>query len=140
MSPQRETIAGSSLSNRPGFTIAEVVIALVLLSFVVMGFQAATGEIIHYSTQSDRQAVAVQLVEDRLDLILLDSDYASLVGRYAETDAAHPDHPELRRSTRLHRTRAVQATGLLDYTTITVTVDGGSLRRPVSRTAVVAAP
>lgn len=127
-------------SNRPGFTVVEVIMALVLLSFMVMGFQAATGEIIHYSAQSDRQAVAVQLVEDRLNLILLDSDYESLPSRYAETATTLPGYPELSRATRLHRTLATQSTGILDYTTITVTVDGGSLRVPVSRTAVVGAP
>ncbi|MFW6331202.1 MAG: prepilin-type N-terminal cleavage/methylation domain-containing protein, partial [Gemmatimonadota bacterium] len=57
--------------NRDGFTIVEVLLALLLLSFTVMGFQAATGEIIHYAAQSDRQAVAVQMVENHLDLIRL---------------------------------------------------------------------
>jgi len=127
-------------AHREGFTIVEVIMSLVLLSFMVMGFQAATGEIIHYSAQSDRGAVAVQLVQDRLDLILLDTDYESLVRRYAETATVLPDYPELRRTTRMHRTRSALSTGILDYVTLTVTVDGGSLRSPVSRTAVVAAP
>ncbi len=126
--------------HREGFTIVEVVMSLVLLSFMVMAFQAATGEIIHSSTQSDRSAVAGQLVQDRLDLILLDSDYEGLVTRYAETAMTLPDYPDLRRTTRIHRTRSVLATGILDYVTVTVTIDGGSLRRSVSRTAVVGAP
>lgn len=131
---------GASGSNRAGFTIVEVLMALVLLSFMIMGFQAATGEIIHSSVQSDRQAVAVQLVEDRIALILVDEQYDSLVARYAETAATLPDYPDLARETRLRRTHAMQPTGLLDYITVTVTVTGGSLREPVSRTAVVGAP
>jgi type II secretory pathway pseudopilin PulG len=126
--------------NRAGFTIVEILMALVLLSFMVMGFQAATGEIIHVSTQSDRQAVAVELVEDRLDLILLDYDYLSLVSRYAEAGTRLPDYPDLARTTKLHRTHVADSTGVLDYVTVTVTVSGGSLRKPVARTTVVAAP
>lgn len=127
-------------AHREGFTIVEILMSLVLLSFMVMGFQVATGEIIHYSAQSDRSAVAVQLVEDRLDLILLDTDYEALVARYTETAHTLPEYPELHRTTDMHRTRSALDTGTLDYVTITVTVDGSSLRGPVSRTAVVAAP
>lgn len=126
--------------GRDGFTIVEVLLALLLLSFMVMGFQAATGEIIHYAAQSDRHAVAVQLVEDRLDLIQLDPGYEALEERYAEEDTALPDYPTLTRTTLVDRTTAAQATGILDYTTVTATIRSGSLREPVSRTIVVAAP
>ena len=125
---------------RDGFTIVEVLLALLLLSFMVMGFQAATGEIIHYAAQSDRKAVAVQLLEDRLDLIRLDSDYDALAGRYSEEETPLPEYPGLTRTTLIERTRATQDTGLLDYISITVTIDGGNLRDPVARTIVVAAP
>lgn len=127
-------------TRRDGFTIVEVLLALLLLSFMVMGFQAATGEIIHYAAQSDRMAVAVQLVEDRLDLIRLDPDYAALVGRYSETETALASYEGLTRTTVGRRTQAVQTTGELDYTKFTVTVDGRGLRDPVSRTIVVGAP
>lgn len=126
--------------GRAGFTVVEVLLALLLLSFMVMGFQAATGEIIHYAAQSDRQVVAVQLVEDRLDMIHMDTEYSTLQARYAEVQTVLPACPTMRRTTRVVRTRASHATGLLDYTTITVTIDSGSLREPVSRTIVVAAP
>lgn len=126
--------------SRDGFTIVEVLLALLLLSFMVMGFQAATGEIIHYAAQSDRQAVAVQLVEDRLDLIELDPEYEALVGRYAESASALADYPALTRSTDLVRTTAVLESGILDYITVTVTVESASLREPVARTIVLGAP
>lgn len=127
-------------SNRDGFTMAEVVLALVLLSFMVMGFQAATGEIIHYATQSDRKSVAVQLVQSQLDLIRLDDRYSTLASRYSETATAFPDFPGLTRTTLIRRTLVTQETGVLDYLTVTVTVEGRGLREPVSRTIVVAAP
>ena len=125
---------------RRGFTLVEVLLALVLLGFMVMGFQAATGEIIHYAAQSDREAVAVQLVEDRLDLIRLDPYYEGLESRYEAGPVELADYPGLTRETEIVRVLQQEPTGVLDYTTITVTVAGGSLRKPVTRTVVVGAP
>lgn len=125
---------------RGGFTLVEVLLALVLLGFTVMGFQAATGEIIHYAAQSDREAVAVQLVEDRLDLIRLDPTYPGLAARYEHPGETFPDFPGLTRQTEIIRIYHEGSTGVLDFTTITVTVSGASLREPVARTTVIAAP
>lgn len=126
--------------GRDGFTIVEIILALVLLSFTVMGFQAATGEIIHYAAQSDREAVAVQLVEDRLDLVRLDPEYEQLKSRYEAVESELADYPGLTRTTSIVRTYQEQETGTLDYLTVTVTVSGASLRGPVARTIVVGAP
>lgn len=126
--------------RRGGFTIVEILLALLLLSFVVLGFQAATGEIIHYAAQSDRELVAVQLAEDRLDLIRLDTDYEALESRYEGTESTLADFPGLTRQTVIARTVSEEATGLLDFHRITVTVSGDGLRAPVARTVVVAAP
>jgi prepilin-type N-terminal cleavage/methylation domain-containing protein len=126
--------------GRRGFTLVEVLMAVVLLSFMVMGFQAATGKIIHYAAQSDREAVATQLVEDRLDLIRLDPTYEGLEIRHESDDEALVGFPELTRRTEIVRTHRKEDAGVLDYTTITVTVSGPSLRAPVSRTIVIGAP
>lgn len=127
-------------SQRDGFTIIEILLALLLLSFMVMGFQAATGEIIAYAARSDREVVAVQLVEDRLDLIRLDPEYAQLESRYEGTDSALVDYPDLVRTTEIVRTNTMESTGELDYVKVTVTVSGPSLRAPVARTVVIGAP
>jgi Tfp pilus assembly protein PilV len=126
--------------DRSGFTIVEILLALLLLSFTVLGFQAATGEIIHQAAESDRQAMAVQVVEDRLDLVRLDPDYGALATRYGEAGTTLDRFPGLERTTRVVRTRVRQSTGLLDYVTVTISVDGTGLRAPVSRTIVLAAP
>ncbi len=127
-------------SRRDGFTIVEVLLALLLLSFMVMGFQAATGEIIHYAAQSDREAVAVQLVEDRLDLIRLDTDYNNIESRWEAVESDLTNYPGLTRTTEIARTYQEQATGILDYLKVTVTVEGASLRGPVARTIAIGAP
>jgi type II secretory pathway pseudopilin PulG len=123
---------------RDGFTIVEVILAVVLLSFVVMGFQAATGTIIHHAARSDRQAVAMQLAEDRLDWIRMDTRYGSLRALYEEEETAVDEYPGLVRTTTVVRTLRTLETGVLDYHTITVRVDGPGLRSPVTRTIVVA--
>lgn len=125
---------------RDGFTIVEILLSLLLLSFVVLGFQAATGEIIHYAAQSDRALVAVQLAEDRLELIRLDPDYEALEARYETVEGDLPGFSGLTRGTVITRTQTTEPTGILDYYRITVTVSGSGLRDPAARTLVVAAP
>jgi prepilin-type N-terminal cleavage/methylation domain-containing protein len=125
---------------RAGFTLVEVLLAVVLLSFMVLGFQAATGTIIHYGAQSDREGVAVQVARDRLDVIRLDPRYDVLESAYSEQAVAVQSYPGLERTTLIERTYQTTTTGVLDYHTITVRVTGDGLRQPVSRTIVVAAP
>lgn len=128
------------MARREGFTIVEILLALLLLSFVVLGFQAATGEIINHSAQSDRELVAVQLAEDQLELIRLDPEYEALESRYEGVEEDLAGFPGLTRRTVMARTEATLATGVLDYLRITVTLEGGGLPDPVARTIVVAAP
>lgn len=125
---------------RDGFTIVEILLSLLLLSFVVLGFQAATGEIIHYAAQSDRALVAVQLAEDRLELIRLDPDYEALEARYEAVEGNLPGFDGLTRNTVITRTQTTEPTGILDYHRITVTVSGSGLRSPAARTLILAAP
>lgn len=133
-------MAALPIAAREGFTLVEVLLAVVLLSFMVMGFQAATGTIIHHGVQSDREGVAVQVARDRLDVIRLDPRYERLKGAYEESNTSVPSHPGLKRTTIIEHTDQTTATGVLDYYTITVRVTGSGLRQPVSRTIVVAAP
>lgn len=128
------------MKGRAGFTIVEILLALLLLSFVVLGFQAATGQIIHYAAQSDRSLVATQLAEDRLELIRMDTEYEALESRYEAVESDMEGFPGLTRTTAITRTMQTLDTGVLDYHRITVSVTGGGLRAPVSRTIVMAAP
>lgn len=128
------------MRSRDGFTIVEILLALLLLSFVVLGFQAATGEIIHYAARSDRALVAVQLAEDRIELIRLDPVYEQLESRYEQVESSIAGYPGLVRTTLLARTNQTLTTGVLDYWTITVEITGRAIPDTVSRSIVVAAP
>jgi Tfp pilus assembly protein PilV len=128
------------MTNRDGFTIVEILLAVLLLSFVVMGFQAVTGEIIHVSARSNRESVASQLVEDRLEMIRIYPGYDHLAQEFADTQTL-ADFPGLTRTTvvRVMADTLLMA-GIAHYTRITVTVSGTGLSKPISRTISLAAP
>lgn len=119
-----------------GFTLLEVLIAMVILSIMILGFQAAfAGRLLSTVNAEDRRTVALQLAAERVRAVQLDPVYAALETRYETTEATLASFPGYRRATRVDRT----TTGG-DYTTVTVTVTHARLARPVTRTLVVAAP
>jgi prepilin-type N-terminal cleavage/methylation domain-containing protein len=119
-----------------GFTLLEVLIAMVILSIMILGFQAAfAGRLLSTVNAEDRRTVALQLAAERVRAVQLDPVYTALETRYETTEATLPNFAGYRRATRVDRT----TTGG-DYTTVTVTVTHPRLARPVTRTLVVAAP
>lgn len=128
------------MRTRKGFSLIEVIVALVILAVAIMGSQALASTMIRTVTTSNAQAAAAQLVEDRIDRIRTDPAYDSLTQKYAATESPLPGWPTLQRVTVLTRTQDSTATGVTDYFTVTVTVSGTGLRAPVSRTVVVGSP
>lgn len=128
------------MTSREGFTIVEILMAVVLLSFVVMGFQAVTGEIVHYSAQNNRESVATQLVEDRLAMIRMYPGYDHLAQQFGGTETL-AGFPGLVRTTVVHvMADTLMMSGIAHYTRITVSVSGTGLNTPISRTISLAAP
>lgn len=128
------------MTNREGFTIVEILLAVLLLSFVVMGFQAVTGEIVHYSARSNRESVAMQLVEDRLEMIRMYPGYDDLAQEFAGTETP-AGFPGLVRTTVVRVVAdTLMMSGIAHYKRITVTVSGTGLSNPISRTISLAAP
>lgn len=124
-------------SREAGFTLMEVMVALVILGVVMLGFQAAaTGRLLQDVAGHDRRTVAAQLASERLRAVQLDPVYTELERRYAETRAAVPDFAGFRRSTRFE----TRVSGTAEYKVLTVTVEHDRLARPARRTLVIAAP
>ncbi len=124
--------------SRRGFTLVEVMIALVILLVVLMGFSQMTASMVHTVATSDRQEAAVQLVHDRLEQVRLAPHYAALESLYVAHETSFPTLPGFTRITQIVHTGGP---GLaLDYKKVTVTVSGRGLLVPVSRTITVAAP
>ncbi len=119
-----------------GFTLIEVVLALTILLIVMVGLVTTTGKTTHVAVTSDRQEAAIELVQDRLDRIRVDPDYAGLDTTYGGVEATFPTLPGFQRTTVLQQV----TTSGNDYKRITVTVTGPGLPAAgVSRTVTVAA-
>jgi len=125
--------------RRQGFTLIEVLIAVVILTGVILGMASVTGRMLHTISTSDRAAAALELVSDRLEAVRLDPDYEGLDAKYKGTESSFPTLPGLTRSTTIVRTGGPSKSGP-DYKRVTVTVSGPGLLAPISRTITVGSP
>lgn len=127
------------LMRRQGFTLIEVMMAIMILLGVVLGMANVTGRMLHTITTSDRAAAAMELAADRLEQIRLDPDYAGLEAEYKGTESDFPTLPGFTRKTDIVHTGGEGKTGP-DYKRVMVTVSGPGLLTPLSRTVTVGAP
>lgn len=135
-SRQRARTAGA----RPGFTLVEVMISLVLLAVIVLTLQGAAVRLLHQSGADTRTTTALQLVEDRFALIEADPSYATLETKYNGSEADVGGNVGLSRRTSIAQTRTRVGSKYVDYKRVTVTVSGSGLPAPISRTVTVGAP
>jgi prepilin-type N-terminal cleavage/methylation domain-containing protein len=124
--------------GQAGFTLLEVLVALVILGFVIMGAQAAlTATMVRDVGWQEVRGRATQLAMDRLHAIQSDPVYATLATRYEATETALPGAPGFRRQTRFRATRFADGN---EYLLVTVTVTAPRMPRAVSRTTAIASP
>ena len=122
-----------------GFTLLEVLIAMVILSIAVMGAQAAlTDRLVRDVNREDRRTIAIQLVADRIQAIQMDPSYEQLAARYQMTESAIPNFTGYTRKTTVVQT--YNAKDRVDYKTATVIVSHAQLSPAVTRTIIIAAP
>jgi prepilin-type N-terminal cleavage/methylation domain-containing protein len=127
--------------SRDGFSLIEMIIAILILTGAVLGIASSTGGLVASASESELEFSALQSVEDRLALIRLDPRYGLLDSIFSGTETALPGLHGLTRTTRVTRSRVEQDEGsVLDYTTVVVTVSGDRLRESVSRKLVLGAP
>ncbi len=122
--------------NNKGFTMVEVTISLVLLALVILGLGSTTARLTRVAVDAEAKGLALQAVEDRLSMVRLHPIYQQLDSIYSESGAEVPGLPEYTRSTNLVRIIETGATPgkYIDYTRVTVTVNGPGLSAPISRT------
>lgn len=128
------------MTRRPGFSIVEVVVALVILAVALVGLQTATAAFLRRTAGGERAAGAAQLAEDRLEMVRADPVYAALEARYDGVENDLPGWDGYTRETSIVHERDSTAAGVVDYKRITVTVTGPGLTDPVARTTSVAKP
>ncbi len=125
---------------RAGFTLIEVLVALVILAVVLLGGQAVAARMIFNVTSAERQMAAVQLADDRIDFIRLDPQYDSLEARYEKTETSLPGYTNATRKTQLQRIQTTTTNGVTDYWKITVHVTLPGLKDTVKRSASIGSP
>lgn len=118
-----------------GFTLIEIIAALVILMVVITGLATVTGRFVRTVSEADQNAAAVQLAQDRIQTVQMDPDYGGLDTMYVGTESSFPTLTGYTRETQIQRVG-----GTNDYKIITVIVNGPGLRQPVERTTTVAAP
>jgi len=125
--------------GRAGFTLVEVIVALLLLTTAVLGMAGSASRLATTTATSELRALARQSVEDRLARIRMDPRYGALDTLYAGVESGLFSIPGITRTTTV--THVTQTTPLvLDYRRIAVTVEGTFLTTPISRQIVIAAP
>lgn len=120
--------------------MVELLVALVLLAVVLVGMQTATAKFVRVVATSDRQAVAAQIAEARIERVRIDPNYDLIDDHYEESPTSLPDPPGFTRETAVTLHYDSTDAGVTEFKRVTVTVDGPGLVRPLARTISVARP
>ena len=131
--------------TRRGFSLAEIMVALVILSVIVMGLAMTTISFLHETTLDTTRVRATTVADTRIAEIKGWPDYSAL-STFNEVKLNYPD-PGWTRTTVVNRdTTPATACGAPtfppcpnnDITRVTVTVTGPSLTAPVARSTAIA--
>jgi len=128
-----------SAPRKAGFTLVEVVVALVILSTAVLGLASSASRLATTSAAAELRALAMEAVEDQIARVRLDPRYGGLDTLYTGVDQ---DLFGIAGVTRTTTVTHVQqgAPQPMDYKRISVTVTGPLLTPPVSRQIIIGAP
>jgi prepilin-type N-terminal cleavage/methylation domain-containing protein len=124
-------------TNR-GFTLIEVMVALVILVGVILAGFSTTAHFAHTVTIADIEWSAINLAEDRITEVRMSPDYESLDTLFTETESGFPSLDGFVRTTVVSQVGGPGQNE--DHKKITVTVTAPALADPVTRTLTVAAP
>ncbi len=119
---------------REGFTLIEVMIALVILTGALLSMGAFMTKFAHSTTTSTAASFASDLAVARIETIKGSGDYGALEDDYEGTTSS-PDHPGYSIATDIERVK----NSLDDYTAVTVTVTAPGLERAVKKSTVISA-
>ncbi len=127
---------------RRGFTLIEVLVAVVILSVLALGVARFSATFAQSLTNSSVRVVAAGVASDRLQLIRADPRYTRLATLYGAGTGADTtgftDYPHMRRKTVVARDQS--GSPARDRTTVTVRVTDPSMPDTVAVTSVIASP
>lgn len=126
------------MTRRRGFTLVEMLIAIVLLTIVLTTIARYTGQYLHTVTTSTTRTMAAAVAREHIGLIDMDPSYTTLAAVWAGTQTGFPGYPNMARTTTVQRITGVAPPR--DYTVITVEVSEPTMGAPIDVTTVVAQP
>jgi hypothetical protein len=119
--------------------MVEMTISVVILSTAILALGSTTSSLSRISVVAESNALALQACEDRIARIRLHPIYQQLDSLYTESGATIPGMEGSTRQTRITRVirEGAQPGRFVDFTRITVIVEGRSLSTPISRTITI---
>lgn len=124
--------------GREGFSLLEVLVAMVILGFVIVGVQASiTDRMVRDVGRQETRDRAGQLAMDRIQAIQSDPTYAGISTRYTGDEKSIAGATGFVRTTKF---RTVALDDEIEYQIVTVTVTAPNLPKPVSRTTTLTQP
>src|SRR3954470_10326453 len=124
--------------SRRGFTLIEVMLAVVLLATMVVSVARYTGQFLHTVSTSTVRTVAAEVARERISLVDMDPSYTTLAAVWAGTQTGFPGYPNMRRVTTV--SRITGTTPPRDYTVVTIRVTEPTMGQAIDVTTVVAQP
>jgi prepilin-type N-terminal cleavage/methylation domain-containing protein len=124
--------------ERRGFTLIEVMLAVVLLSIVLVSVARYTGQFLHTVSISTVRTVAADVARERIGLVDMDPSYTTLAATWAGTETGFPGYPSMTRVTTVSRVTGNNPPR--DYTIVTVRVTEPTMGQAIDVTTVVAQP
>jgi prepilin-type N-terminal cleavage/methylation domain-containing protein len=124
--------------ERRGFTLIEVMLAVVLLVIVLTSLARYTGQFLHTVSTSTIRTVAAEVARERISLVDMDPSYTTLAATWAATETGFPGYPRMVRTTTVSRVTGNAPPR--DYTIVTVRVTEPTMGQAIDVTTMVAQP
>lgn len=128
------TVRRVRAAARPGFTLAEVIIAVALLSGVILTFGAFMQRFARSTTQNSQRSTESDLAVERIEAVKTSATYAG-IDAFGVREATISGYPGYVRQTYVVRTSSTVA----DHRTVTVVVRNSALGDSVVKTTVITA-
>jgi len=77
-------------ARRPGFSLTEIMVALVILTVIIVGLALTTTTFLHDTTVDTVRVQASTIADSRIAEVRGWPDYSALVGNYNESKANYP--------------------------------------------------
>lgn len=123
---------------RNGFTLVEVVVALLILGFALLGLALFVSNMAHSGSKSQLVGTANELAADRIETIKSSLTYSTLDSQFVSTEATVAGYAGYSRRTIIRHVGG-GTTDSLDYKIVTVIVTNPAMTDTVRKTTIIAA-